>query len=70
MVARAGRSTDRGDVAGRDAMDLQRALDRSRRAERVGWAAIALVLGLGLLAVLGVCALVVLFCYLAIRVTT
>ncbi|MFF9148274.1 hypothetical protein ACF1BN_25820 [Streptomyces sp. NPDC014861] len=48
-------------------MNLKEALDRSRRAERIGWTAIALLLALGLLAVLGVLAGVVLFSYLAVN---
>ncbi|MGW4054557.1 hypothetical protein ACWENA_27395 [Streptomyces sp. NPDC004779] len=49
-------------------MNLKEAQDRSRRAERIGWTAIALVLGLGLLVVLGVMAGVLLFGYLAVSV--
>ncbi|MER5740580.1 MULTISPECIES: hypothetical protein [unclassified Streptomyces] len=49
-------------------MDLQEAVRRSRRAERLGWSAIAVVAGLGLLAVLAGLVAVALFVVGAVSV--
>ncbi|MFF2777468.1 hypothetical protein ACFVU3_21465 [Streptomyces sp. NPDC058052] len=49
-------------------MNPQEAVARSRRAERLGWSAIALVVGLGVLAVLAVLVAVGLFALAAVSV--
>ncbi|MFI8371175.1 hypothetical protein [Streptomyces sp. NPDC085466] len=50
----------------RESDDLQAALRRSRRAEGIGWTAIGVVVGLGVLAALAVVAAVLLFCVAAV----
>ncbi|MER7622979.1 hypothetical protein [Streptomyces sp. NPDC126503] len=58
-----------GNVADGDEIEgLREAIDRSRRAERVGWAAIAVVVALGVGAVLAVLAGVLLFAVMAVGV--
>ncbi|MGW4996606.1 hypothetical protein ACWEP8_02985 [Streptomyces hydrogenans] len=52
----------------REQVRLQRVLERSRRAERLGWSAIAVVVGLGVLAALAVLAVIVLFVLGAVSV--
>lgn len=52
----------------RDAVRFQHVLERSRRAERVGWSAIGVVVGVGVLAALAVLVVVVLFVVAAVSV--
>ncbi|MEU8885116.1 hypothetical protein [Streptomyces hydrogenans] len=52
----------------RDAVRFQHVLERGRRAERVGWSAIGVVVGLGVLAALAVLVVVVLFVVAAVSV--
>ncbi|MFD4370577.1 hypothetical protein [Streptomyces sp. NPDC058486] len=52
----------------RDSAELQAVIERSRKAERLGWSAIAVVVGLGVLAALAVLVAVVWFALAAVSV--